>query len=174
MNTFTGIPFTRIPVCTSCKFKWIFMAMFFGFEHQEYRSVYCANLSGFHGNFNGFWASRISECTLCQFKWVLSINHYGLDKFYGHIYENIRAYIMQIQMGCQGNFNRFWASRISDCSVNFIWVFMAILWTHLLEYQSVNHANFNGFSWQFFIGFEHQEYWSVYYANLNGFSWKFL
>ena len=43
MDTFTGIP-----ECISCKFKWVFMAIFFiGFEHQEYRSVYNTNLNGF-------------------------------------------------------------------------------------------------------------------------------
>ena len=51
----------------------------------------------------------------------------------------------------------------------FIWVFMLVLGTHLLEYQSVYLANLNGFSWQFELVFGHQEYRSVYYANLNGF-----
>ena len=40
-----------------CKFKWVFMAILIGFEHQEYRCAYY--------NLNGFLASRISKL-----KWV--------------------------------------------------------------------------------------------------------
>ena len=42
MDTFTGIP-----GCVSCKFKWVFMPVSIGFEHQIYRSVYCANFNVF-------------------------------------------------------------------------------------------------------------------------------
>ena len=91
MNIFTGIP-----LCTSYIFKWVFMAIVNSFEHQEYRSVYYANLNGFS------W----------QFQLVLSIKNIGV-------------------------------------LCKFIWVFMLVLGTHLLEYKSVHLANVNGYSWQF-------------------------
>ena len=55
MDTFTSISarmlvkfkFTGIPECTSFKLKWVLMAIRIGFEHQEYWSVYYANLNGF-------------------------------------------------------------------------------------------------------------------------------
>ena len=43
--------FTEIPECIVCKFKLVFMAIFIGFEHQEYRSVCYENLNGFSWQF---------------------------------------------------------------------------------------------------------------------------
>ena len=43
--------FTEIPLCTSYIFKWVFMAILIGFEHQEYRSVHYANLNGLSWQF---------------------------------------------------------------------------------------------------------------------------
>ena len=52
------------------------MAILIGFEHQEYRSVYCANLMDFEHqplrrtiNFMDIF-TRISEHIFCKIKWV--------------------------------------------------------------------------------------------------------
>ena len=36
---------TRILECILFIFEWVFMAILIGFEHQEYRRVYYANLN---------------------------------------------------------------------------------------------------------------------------------
>ena len=54
LHSFMGI-FTEIPKCILCKFKqfsWqLNLAILIAIEHQEYRSVYCANLNGFSWQF---------------------------------------------------------------------------------------------------------------------------
>ena len=157
--------FTRISERILCEFKWIFMAISIGFEHQEYLNVYYANL-------NGFWASTIM----------------GSDRFYGHLLE-YRSLFCATFNGFSWQFQLVFSIKNIRVFCKFIWGFMVVSWKHLLKYPSVHHANLNGFSKQFFLlllsiknieeyimkfkwVFQHQEYRSVYYANLNGFSCK--
>ena len=67
MNIFTGIP-----LCTSYIFKWVFMAILIGFEHQEYRSVHYANLNGFSWQFQ-LVLSITNIRMLCKFIWVFMV-----------------------------------------------------------------------------------------------------